>query len=383
FDLSPDGSCGQPRFWDQFPLLWSGCRLSHGVRQGSVGFEVRLERTLLSMEREDREVREPYGLRVGWSVADSSLLLGKDQVSGGKEEDYGERLSEGDIVGCYASLSADGTVELFFHKNGRSMGGAFSLGSSVLSGRPLFPHILCRSCSVRLLLDPAAPQWYPGPMGFTPLAALPAAQRVCSTSTPTTRAQCEVVMMVGLPGSGKTFWAQNHMKQNPEKNFFFLGHNLIIICVTLPDRVLQQASQCLTELIKIAAETPGNYILDQCNVLISARRHKLQLFAGFRRRVVVVFPLENEWKRRLSQHRLKDGGNIPETALLKLQGNFFFIVFHDFCIILSSLVSCPAQKMLMIKCFNSIRCYLKAKGMEHQAGRVCDASLCSYNEHVS
>ncbi|KAF7228362.1 heterogeneous nuclear ribonucleoprotein U-like protein 2 [Nothobranchius furzeri] len=333
FDLSPDGSCGQPRFWDQFPLLWSGCRLSHGVRQGSVGFEVRLERTLLSMEREDREVREPYGLRVGWSVADSSLLLGEDglsfaydgcskKVSGGKEEDYGERLSEGDIVGCYASLSADGTVELFFHKNGRSMGGAFSLGSSVLSGRPLFPHILCRSCSVRLLLDPAAPQWYPGPMGFTPLAALPAAQRVCSTSTPTTRAQCEVVMMVGLPGSGKTFWAQNHMKQNPEKKFTLLGTEELLACMISGGQTegrLQQASQCLTELIKIAAETPGNYILDQCNVLISARRHKLQLFAGFRRRVVVVFPLENEWKRRLSQHRLKDGGNIPETALLKLQ----------------------------------------------------------------
>uniref|UniRef100_A0A1A8N348 Heterogeneous nuclear ribonucleoprotein U-like 2 n=1 Tax=Nothobranchius pienaari TaxID=704102 RepID=A0A1A8N348_9TELE len=238
FDLSPDGSCGQPRFWDQFPLLWSGCRLSHGVQQGSVGFEVRLERTLLSMEREDREVREPYGLRVGWSVADSSLLLGS------------------------------------------------------------------------------------GPMGFTPLAALPAAQRVCSTSTPTTRAQCEVVMMVGLPGSGKTFWAQNHMKQHPKKKFTLLGTEELLACMISGGQAegrLQQASQCLTELIKIAAETPGNYILDQCNVLISARRHKLQLFAGFRRRVVVVFPLENEWKRRLSQHRLKDGGNIPETALLKLQ----------------------------------------------------------------
>lgn len=70
FEVGPDGACGQPRFWARCPLLWSGCRLTHGVRQGRVGFEVRLERKL----------EEQAGLRVGWSVADTSLLLGKDPV---------------------------------------------------------------------------------------------------------------------------------------------------------------------------------------------------------------------------------------------------------------------------------------------------------------
>lgn len=77
FEVSSDGSCGQPRFWDRFPLLWSGCRLTHGVRKGWVGFEVRLERKLLTA---DQEVKDPYGLRVGWSVGDSSLLLGEDSL---------------------------------------------------------------------------------------------------------------------------------------------------------------------------------------------------------------------------------------------------------------------------------------------------------------
>lgn len=58
----------------------------------------------------------------------------------------------------------------------------------------------------------------------------------------------------------------------------------------------------------------------QCNVLFSARRHKLQLFAGFSRRVVVVFPSADEWRRRLSWHQSRDGEQIPDTALLKLQG---------------------------------------------------------------
>lgn len=90
------------------------------------------------------------------------------------------------------SFSTDGAVELSFHKNGRFMGDAFSLDASMLLGRPLFPHILCKSCSVRFLLDPTASPWYPGPPGFIPLAALSAGQRVRTTLPPTFRENCEV-----------------------------------------------------------------------------------------------------------------------------------------------------------------------------------------------
>ncbi|XP_078144015.1 heterogeneous nuclear ribonucleoprotein U-like protein 2 [Centroberyx gerrardi] len=330
FEVGPDGACGQPRFWARFPLLWAGCRLTHGVRRGRVGFEVRLERKLLAAGGRGLE---PYGLRVGWSAASSSLLLGEDEcsyaydgrgkkVSGGEEEEFGEPFSEGDIIGCYASFSTDSAAELSFHKNGRFMGVAFSLGASVPQGRALFPHALCKSCSVRFLLDPAAPPWYPGPPGFIPLVALPAGDRLRAALAPTSRAQCEVVMMVGLPGSGKSRWAGALMEQQPEKHFKILGAKELLACMMSSgqrESRLQQACQCLTELIKMAAHTPGNYILNQANVLFCARRHKLQLFRGFRRRAVVVFPSAGEWKRRLAQCQTRDGERIPETALLKLQ----------------------------------------------------------------
>lgn len=112
------------------------------------------------------------------------------------------------------------------------------------------------------------------------------------------------------------------MKLHPEKQFRLLGTEELLACMISGgqrDSRLQQASQCLTHLIKIAARTPGNYILDQCNILFSARRYKLQLFEGFRRQVVVVFPSPDEWKSRLLQHQMSDGEQIPETALLKLQ----------------------------------------------------------------
>lgn len=333
FEVGTDGACGHPRFWERFPLLWSGCRLSHGVQQNRVGFEVRLERKLLTTQLQEQI---DIGLRVGWSVANTSLLLGEDhlsfaydgrgkKVSQGKEDDYGEHLSVGDIVGCYASFSTDGAVELSFYKNGHSMGVAFSLDRSVLQEQPLFPHVLCRSCSVQFLLNPTAPPWYPPPPGFTSLTALPKDQRICALSGPRSKAQCEVVLMVGLPGSGKTHYAKTQINTHPEKRYKVLSTEELLACMIMSgqrDSRLQQASQCLTELIKLAAKSPGNYILDQCNVLFSARHYKLQLFAGFRRKVVVVFPSAEEWKRRLSEHQTQNGEKIPQTALLKLQVSY-------------------------------------------------------------
>lgn len=90
------------------------------------------------------------------------------------------------------SFSTDGDVQLSFHKNGRFIGVAFSLAATVMRGRPLFPHVCCKSCSVRFHLDPTALPWYPCPPGFMLLAALPARQRVRATSAPSSIAQCEV-----------------------------------------------------------------------------------------------------------------------------------------------------------------------------------------------
>lgn len=45
---------------------------------------------------------------------------------------------------------------------------------------------------------------------------------------PDSRKECEAIMMIGLPGSGKTHWASNLSKENPEKYFNILGTHTLL-----------------------------------------------------------------------------------------------------------------------------------------------------------
>ena len=58
-------------------------------------------------------------------------------------------------------------------------------------------------------------------------------------------------------------------------------------------------------------------LMPQTNVYPSARRHKMLLFSGFRRRAAVVFPSDEEWQRRRALNKTKE---VPEVPLLKVKG---------------------------------------------------------------
>lgn len=45
---------------------------------------------------------------------------------------------------------------------------------------------------------------------------------------PESRKECEVVLMIGLPGAGKTHWALKYVSENPEKRYDILGDSALI-----------------------------------------------------------------------------------------------------------------------------------------------------------
>ncbi|KAJ8246961.1 hypothetical protein GJAV_G00257210 [Gymnothorax javanicus] len=337
FEVGQDGFSGQPMFSKKFPLLWSGCRLTHGFKEGNVGFEAKFEKKL-SESHSNAEGPGTHALRVGWSLDNSSFQLGEDELSygydgrgkkvtGGKEEEFGESFSEGDVIGCYAS-SADGEMKFSFHKNGSPVGTAFSVSLALLAGRALHPHVFCWNARVSLNLDPSGSPWFPGPSGHTPFPVLPPELRVRAPLPPVSKQQCEVLMMVGMPGAGKTHWAQAHKAENPEKRYNILStHTVLSSMKNLSEaeekeQMIQQATQCVSQLIKVAASRRRNYILDQTNVYHSAQKWKLQLFKGFQRRAVVICPTDEEWKRRLAAHQEQYGEEVPDSCLLKVKVSF-------------------------------------------------------------
>jgi heterogeneous nuclear ribonucleoprotein U-like protein 1 len=81
-------------------------------------------------------------------------------------------------------------------------------------------------------------------------------------------------MLVGLPATGKSTWAELHMKQHPEKRYTLLSTDNIleqmkVAGLTQLQRALEaaharpEASSVLNKLISIAASRKRNFLWDQ------------------------------------------------------------------------------------------------------------------------
>ncbi|KAM9220258.1 heterogeneous nuclear ribonucleoprotein U-like protein 2 isoform 1-T1 [Dugong dugon] len=340
FQVSKDRYGGQPLFSEKFPTLWSGARSTYGVTRGKVCFEAKVTQNLPMKEG----CTEVSLLRVGWSVDFSHPQLGEDEFSygfdgrglkaeNGQFEEFGQTFGENDVIGCFANFETQ-EVELSFSKNGEDLGVAFRINKESLADRALLPHVLCKNCVVELNFGQKEEPFFPPPEEFVFIHAVPVEERVRTAVPPKTIDECEVILMVGLPGSGKTQWALKYTKENPEKRYNVLGAETVLSQMRMKgpeepemdprsrDLLVQQASQCLSKLVQIASRTKRNFILDQCNVYNSGQRRKLLLFKTFSRKVVVVVPNEEDWKKRLELRKEVEGDDVPESIMLEMKANF-------------------------------------------------------------
>lgn len=245
--------------------------------------------------------------------------------------DYGEPYSTDDTICCCIDLDANPRVVLFT-KNGRYLGVAFRLGAES-NGQTFFPHITVKNMRLAINFGQQEP-YFPPLQGFTLISRLPAQCLERGSVGPASRSECEIIMMVGLPGAGKTVWAAKYASEHPEKKYCILGTNLIMDKMKVMglmrkrnyhgrwDALIKQATDVLNKIFKIAERKNRNYILDQTNVYFSARRRKMNSFRGYRRIAAVVVNTNEVLKERTAKREKEEGKIVPESAVLEMKANF-------------------------------------------------------------
>ncbi|EGV94946.1 Heterogeneous nuclear ribonucleoprotein U-like protein 1 [Cricetulus griseus] len=342
FKVARDRSSGYPLTIEGFAYLWSGARASYGVRRGRVCFEMKINEEI-SVKHLPSTEPDPHVVRIGWSLDSCSTQLGEEPVSYGyggtgkkstnsRFENYGDKFAENDVIGCFADFECGNDVELSFTKNGKWMGIAFRIQKEALGGQALYPHVLVKNCAVEFNFGQRAEPYCSILPGFTFIQHLPLSERIRGTIGPKSKAECEILMMVGLPAAGKTTWAIKHAASNPSKKYNILGTNAIMDKMRVMglrrqrnyagrwDVLIQQATQCLNRLIQIAARKKRNYILDQTNVYGSAQRRKMRPFEGFQRKAIVICPTDEDLKDRTIKRTDEEGKDVPDYAVLEMKG---------------------------------------------------------------
>ncbi|XP_071963815.1 uncharacterized protein [Antedon mediterranea] len=349
--VAKDGYSMFPLTNEGFAYLWAGAKATHGVNKGKIYFEIKLTEHLdvkhLPPEETSRTV-----VRIGWSTDNTSLQLGEEEFSYGyggtakistkcKFSDYGEKFGEGDVIGTVLDFTGEKPT-ISYTKNGTDLGVAFTIEED-LGDAALFPSFLVKNTAIDVNYGQKEEPYFAPPEDATFIGKLDVEDRVRGPLPPASRKECEILMMCGLPAAGKTYWALNHCKENPEKKFYVLGTNLIMEkmkVMGLPrkknysgrwDVLIQTATKCLNRWFEIAPRKRRNYILDQTNVYASAQRRKMRPFEGFTRKAIVIVPTEEILKERTEKRTKEEGKEIPESAVNEMKANFVLPIDDEKC----------------------------------------------------
>jgi heterogeneous nuclear ribonucleoprotein U-like protein 1 len=203
------------------------------------------------VEMEDTEADQRHLCRVGVSRGDDPVgglgesghsfgFGGTGKLSHhGKFFNYGAAFGVGDTIVCAVDLDSKPMASIGFSKNGKWLGVAQKFNASHpcfglvdAPVRPMqwesaiFPHVLLKNVVVEMQfsredgLEPVE--------GYEPWNSAFADGNAVSGPVFAEQGDCEVMMMVGLPASGKSTWAEKWVKDHPHKRFVLLGTNLAL-----------------------------------------------------------------------------------------------------------------------------------------------------------
>ncbi|XP_068497042.1 uncharacterized protein [Phaseolus vulgaris] len=354
FNIDRCGLAGYGLHGEGFAYCWSGARANVGIIRGKYCFGCKVVSEQL-VDMNDTVPEQQHICRLGISRGNDTVgNLGESRHSfgyggtgkfsnSGRFVNFGDRFGVGDTIICCVDLESKPLASIGFSKNGKWLGVAAqfdvaSLGvvdsppGNLLWKSALFPHVLLKNVEVQMQFsvgDGLVPE-----EGFKPWASAVEDANIVMGPTFSDPKDCEMIMMVGLPASGKTTWAEKWVRDNPEKRYVLLGTNLILDQMKVPgllrknnygerfDLLMERATGIFNILLSRAANIPRNYIIDQTNVYKSARKRKLKSFSDYQKIAVVVFPRPEELKIRSEKRSTEMGKEVPLDAVNKMIANY-------------------------------------------------------------
>ncbi|KAJ0735061.1 putative heterogeneous nuclear ribonucleoprotein U, SPRY [Helianthus annuus] len=340
FDIEGNGLQGSALYEHGFAYCWSGTRANVGITGGKYCFSCKIV-SGQPVDMDDTPIGQKHLCRIGISTVDDKVgNLGETEHSfgfggtgkfsnSGKFSTYGESFDIGDTILCAVDLESGPMGSIGFAKNGKWLGTASRL---VNGGPAVFPHVLLKNVVVQLQFsyeDGLVPQ-----DGYRPWSCAFADGNGLMGPSFSDERNCELIMMVGLPASGKTTWAERWVNDHPEKRYILLGTNLVLDQMKVPgllrkqnygerfDRLMDRATAIFNTLLARASKRPCNLIIDQTNVYKSARKRKLAPFTNFQKIAVVAFSRPEDLKARSEQRCRETGKEVPAEAINKMIANF-------------------------------------------------------------
>lgn len=328
---------------ESFAYIWASSRATYGVTKGKVYYECKVVEEH-SVRHMPHSAQNRHCVRVGWSDNKTQLLIGEAPMSfaycsTGKSvtdktcKEFGSAYKEGDVIGCYLDMSGEEEVTMTYTKNGEVLGAAFTQEKSAFEDKPMFPHITCKNVTVEFNFGQKEEAYFASPeelKEYQFIGSVAVEDRVRGLVGPDTKKECEVLMLCGLPGAGKSHYATKLAEEHPEKFYNIIGSKWLIASMSVSgqasmkrDQMLSHANSCLNRVFQIACRKKRNYIIDQTNVFTTARR-KMRMFEGFNRKALIMVPTDEDYKTRQEKRYKEEGKDIPDHAITDMKANFSF-----------------------------------------------------------
>eukprot|EP00746_Dinoflagellata_sp_MGD_P165898 gnl/MRDRNA2_/MRDRNA2_95445_c0_seq1.p1 gnl/MRDRNA2_/MRDRNA2_95445_c0~~gnl/MRDRNA2_/MRDRNA2_95445_c0_seq1.p1 ORF type:complete len:893 (+),score=243.52 gnl/MRDRNA2_/MRDRNA2_95445_c0_seq1:103-2679(+) len=204
-----------------FQNLVSGARSNFGIKSGRYVFEVRI------IEYQSAQSRPPHQVRIGFSIANSTLFLGGDSsdfcidsegsvLHDGKRTNLGSKFGKDDTIAMVLNLAAgspcENTISVF--KNGKRVGkDPFPIPEG-LKGKALYPTITFKNVSMIVNFGPIL--LCSLPFNGTPLQLADKSHVEKSSASASKDGKYEVLFPLGLPDEGVFDWLDHFLEKNPE-----------------------------------------------------------------------------------------------------------------------------------------------------------------------